>query len=63
MSETTFADVTREQPEWRWLNEHGQPMTNWLSTRAPPEHMRQISDYRGTMRVQFRSEVEDVKPT
>lgn len=52
---------TTESP-WRWIDQDGRPMTNWSTKPAPPPHVRNISDFRGTMRVQFQSEVTETPP-
>lgn len=38
--------------EWRWLDEQGRAMTKWKQGDPPP--MLEISDSKGTMRVEFR---------
>jgi hypothetical protein len=38
--------------EWRWLDEKGRAMTNWKLGEPPP--MSEVSDGKGTMRVEVR---------
>lgn len=38
--------------EWRWVDEKGRAMTNWKQSDPPP--MREVSDMKGTMRVEIR---------
>lgn len=46
--------------KWRWVDQNGRAMTEW-STQAtlPPPHLREVTDERGTIRVEFQGE-EDV---
>ena len=44
---------------WRWIDEKDRPMTVWLVSEPPPESMREVSDTRGKMRVEFKSAAID----
>lgn len=42
--------------EWRWIDERGRAMTNWKKGDPPP--MLEVSDGKGTMRVEVRENSE-----
>jgi hypothetical protein len=47
-----------DNTEWRWVDEKGRAMTNWKKGEPPP--MREVSDERGTMRVETRENPETI---
>lgn len=42
--------------EWRWVDEQGRAMTHWKAGSPPP--MSEVSDSKGTMRVETRGHNE-----
>ena len=40
--------------EWRWVDSLGRAMTKWSDKPPPPVELRNVSDDKGAMSVEFR---------